>query len=109
MKCLKDTWRVEHPQLLTESAAYNMLQGTPNVPQDVIAGDVVYGGEVQRTITQEWAVMNEEWKVKCGALREHKHTRVLQELYYPVEAAKCSKQYVMVIYQCIIGSCISRE
>lgn len=94
---LKDSWRVDHPLVKTESELYRILEryGVPHIPRLICGGDVKgpgSGDSVQKTKCVQW-IKRQELPVGYAKLRDHVHHRLVQRVAYPVESATNSKQY----------------
>ncbi|KAI0689503.1 hypothetical protein BC835DRAFT_1282811, partial [Cytidiella melzeri] len=101
---LKDTWRVNHPLLKTESEVYRLLEsyGVPHVPRMICGGDVKgSNGKGQTTRCLDWMMM-QTLPVGYAMLRVHVHHRIVQRLAYPIESAKDSKEYMTAFYDVLV-------
>ncbi|KAI0689065.1 hypothetical protein BC835DRAFT_1370652 [Cytidiella melzeri] len=102
---LKDTWRVNHPLMKTESEVYRILEvyRVPHVPRIICGGDVKdSNGKTQVTISVAWAE-SQKLRVAYAKLRNHAHHRIVQRLAYPIESADNSKEYVTAFRDVLIG------
>ncbi|KAI0690210.1 hypothetical protein BC835DRAFT_1417939 [Cytidiella melzeri] len=93
---LKDTWRVNHHLLLTETEVYKLLEkyGVPHVPRLICGGDVKGSdGKAQTTRSEAWTTY-QTLPVGYSILRVHTHHRIVQRVAYPIESANNSKEYV---------------
>ncbi len=104
---LKDTWRVVSPGSLSESEAYERLEGhgVPHLPTVIAAADVMDPtGIYQRTLTQDFAA--HAWCRPHDSLRLLVHHRVIQELALPLSMVRNSKQLVKAIRDALVGESI---
>ncbi|KAK7682789.1 hypothetical protein QCA50_014173 [Cerrena zonata] len=99
----KDSWRTEDEDYASEAEIYEELIkcGVPFLPIVLAAGDVTSkgSGEPQITFTQVWSdnVDKPEWRLPCDRLRKLIHHRVVQELAYPLNTARCSKEATQAV------------
>lgn len=104
---LKDSWRTEDDYITAEGIIYAEMEdnGVPFLPQVLAAGDVMTGGTVQRTVSQDYAnsASPPKWMLPCAKLRTYVHYRVVQELAYPLASAKSSREAVQAIRDAIEG------
>ncbi|KAI0683687.1 hypothetical protein BC835DRAFT_1423088 [Cytidiella melzeri] len=101
---LKDTWRVNHPLMKTESEVYRILEvyRVPHVPRIICGGDVKdSNGKTQVTISVAWAE-SQKLRVAYAKLRNHAHHRIVQRLAYPIESADNSEEYVTAFRDVLI-------
>lgn len=103
---LKDTWRMDHPNLLVESQTYSDLKkhNVPHIP------NVLYGGDVQptdkplqETSTQAYVVVEDEWRVTDYPYDRYIHHRLVQDIAYPLESALDVNEFLQVLHDVLLG------
>lgn len=103
---LKDTWRLDDPELRAESKTYRELKlhGVPHVPELLCGGDVPKSNRrPQETLSQIYAKHEGEWRVSTCGLEKHVHHRIVQEIAYPLENALDEKEYIQVLLDVLHG------
>ncbi|KAK7682831.1 hypothetical protein QCA50_014215 [Cerrena zonata] len=99
----KDSWRTGDGDYGSEAEIYEELikRGVPFLPIVLAAGDVTSkgSGETQITFTQVWSdsIDKPGWRLPCDRLRKLIHHRVVQELAYPLNTARCSKEATQAV------------
>ena len=104
---MKDAWRIDHPKLQAESKTYGFLKqhGVPFVPELLSGGDVMSRkGKPQRTLTQTYAVLAEEWCRYGGSFERYFHHRVVQDIAYPLDSALDEREFLQAIHDSICGA-----
>ena len=103
---LKDTWRMEHSKLRSESKTYRELarHGVPHIPS------VLYGGDVrgsnrrpQETISQDFAEEEDPWRITVCELQKHIHHRIVQEIAYPLGSAVDEREFMQALHDALHG------
>lgn len=108
VKYLKDSWAVDNSGLLPEGDAYTILNkaGVPSLLPITCAGNVEVAGIPQKTETQVWAAKPYPWRAPCSSsFRTFRHYRLVQDLAYPIECLRSSREVVMVF--CDVLKCMS--
>ncbi|CAL1696844.1 unnamed protein product [Somion occarium] len=93
--CLKDFWRSH--QLVSEAEMYQHLANhdVPHLPTNLAAGDVLVDSQLQSTSNQQH-----------GRLWGLTHQRIVQEIAFPLETAKSSRELTQVFRDII--ACMSK-
>ena len=106
LRFLKDTWRTDIPGVLSEAEVYDILTelNAPHLPVTQKSGDVKdSNGEVQSTLTDEWATRKTPWSRRTVWIRRHLHHRLVQELALPLHMVETSLQLAKAILNVLIG------
>ena len=99
--CLKDTWRLDHPDLRAESKIYRDLQrhDVPHIPI------VFYGGDVrstdrqpQETLTQALAKEEDAWRITADTFEKYIHHRLVQDIAYPLDNLVDERELIQVLH-----------
>ncbi|EKM54211.1 uncharacterized protein PHACADRAFT_210029 [Phanerochaete carnosa HHB-10118-sp] len=103
----KDTWRTNHTGRDSEAEIYMTLKEkhVGNIPNVLYAGDVIGDdGEVQKSYVDEYSVMDHKtWSQKpCLPLRSHVHSRIIQDLAYPLWSVRGTRELVQVLRDALI-------
>jgi hypothetical protein len=100
---LKDTWRIIHSLLRPEREICGILKKKfIHAPDVVCGGDVDANGKSDTTQCHTWPRL-QTLPMGYGALRQHQHHRLLEELLYPIESAVDSQEAVIAFRHCFIG------
>ena len=104
--CLKDTWRLDDPELRAESKIYRELKrhDVPNIPT------VLYGGDVrnpnrrpQETFTQALAEEEDDWRITLGTFERYIHHRLIQDIVYPLKTLVDEHELIQVLHDVLCG------
>ncbi|KAI0337099.1 hypothetical protein BDW22DRAFT_1364499, partial [Trametopsis cervina] len=96
---LKDSWRPDVEDSLSEAAVYDLLEdiSVKHLPWVFIAGDVLNSsGKKQATATQDSLDKTDAVR-PIAWLRRHYHHRIVQKLAYPLYMLRTSKELVQAI------------
>lgn len=108
---LKDAWRVDHPKLRPEFDTYQNLKHhrVPYLPDILYGGDVLGpSGKTQQTLTQDFALVKDEWRILTSSLERFVHHRLVQDIAYPLESAAGVREFVQTIYNALCGESARR-
>ena len=104
---LKDTWRIDHPNLLVESTTYRALK-KHKVPHVL---DLLYGGDVrdtrgraQKTLTPDYAEVDDEWRITNSSHHGYVHHRVVQDIVHNIGSALEVKEFIQVVHDVLLGT-----
>ena len=105
---MKDTWRFlsDSPDVtvLPEHKIYNILyeHGTPNIPEDVIGGDVDGGRTEIYDLLDDESTM--EWLCVQPGISPFQHYRMVHWIVgYPLFCFKCTKEFVKAVFDALQG------
>ena len=108
---LKDAWRIDHPKLRPEFDTYRDLKehDVPHLPEILYGGDVPgVSVKTQRTVSQDFAIVEDEWRISTGPLETLIHHRLVQEIAYPLESVAGVREFVQAIYNALCGKSARR-
>ena len=110
--CLKDTWRLDDPDLRPETSTFRELKSheIPHVPEVLYGGDVHMGDDQpQETLSQTYAEHSESWRVTNCRLEKHVHHRLVQAIAYPLDTAVDEKEFMHVLHDVLHGTHFQHE
>lgn len=105
---IKDTWKVDDPSCLDEWSTYRTLEreSTPSLLPRICGGDVLVRGCRQLTKVQDLSREPLPWRAPCSSfLRTHIHSRLVQEVGFPIQCLRNSRELVQVFYDVVLCKC----